>query len=55
MVGGAYKTAESLSGDSAEAVAEEELYYAKTGDSDNIYLITKEQRDELDKKIKELK
>lgn len=32
----------------------EELYYAKKGDSDNIYLITKEQRDELDKQIKDL-
>ncbi len=30
-------------------------YYAKRGDSDNIYLITKEQRDELNKKIGELK
>ena len=31
------------------------LYFAKTGDSDNIYLITKEQRDELDKWIWQLK
>ena len=34
---------------------EEELYYAKRGDSDNIYLITKEQRDELDKTIRDLR
>ncbi|MBU4257165.1 DUF4340 domain-containing protein [Patescibacteria group bacterium] len=33
----------------------EELYYAKRGDSDNIYLITKEQRDALDKRIGDLK
>lgn len=33
----------------------EELYYAKKGDSDNIYLIAKEQRDELDKRIEDLK
>lgn len=33
----------------------DELYFAKHGDSDNIYLITKEQRDELDKRIWELK
>lgn len=33
----------------------EELYYAKKSDSDNIYLIAKEQRDELDKKIEDLK
>lgn len=33
----------------------EELYYAKKGDSDNIYLIAKEQRDELDKKIEDLR
>lgn len=30
---------------------DENLYYAKRGNSDNIYLITKEQRDELDKTI----
>lgn len=30
-------------------------YYAKKGDSDNIYLISGEQRDELNKKIEELK
>jgi len=30
-------------------------YYAKKGDSDNIYLISKEQRDELDKWIWQLK
>jgi hypothetical protein len=30
-------------------------YYAKRGNSDNIYLITKSQRDELNKKIQELK
>jgi len=34
---------------------EQELYFAKKGDSDNIYLITKEQRDELEKQIWELK
>jgi len=33
----------------------DELYFIKRGDSDNIYLITKEQRDELDKRIWELK
>lgn len=33
----------------------EQLYYAKKGNSDNIYLIAKEQRDELDKQIRELK
>ncbi len=32
-----------------------ELYYAKKGNSDNIYLITKKQRDELNKTIKDLK
>lgn len=36
-------------------VNDEELYFAKKGDSDNIYLITKEERDILDKKIKDLK
>lgn len=34
---------------------EDELYYAKKGDSDNIYLIVKEQRDELDKRIGDFK
>ncbi len=43
MVGDAYKD------------GEEELYYAKKGDSDNIYLITKEQRDELNKTIRDLR
>ena len=52
MIGDAYKTAESLAGDSAEAGV---LYYAKRGDSDNIYLISGEQKDELDKRIGELK
>lgn len=33
----------------------EGLYYAKKGNSDNIYLITKAQRDELDKQIWQLK
>jgi hypothetical protein len=33
----------------------EELYYVKKSDSDNIYLIAKEQRDELDKKIEDLR
>ncbi|MCK4554661.1 DUF4340 domain-containing protein [Candidatus Parcubacteria bacterium] len=55
MIGDAYKTAESLLGDSAEAVDDDGLYYAKRGDGDNIYLITKEQRDELDKRIMGLK
>ena len=32
-----------------------QMYYAKRGNSDNIYLITKEQRDELNKQIGELK
>ena len=36
-------------------VNENELYYAKRGDSDNIYLISGEQKDELDKRIWELK
>lgn len=31
------------------------MYYAKRGDSDNIYLITKEQRDELEKQIWQLR
>ncbi len=31
------------------------LVYAKRGDSDNIYLISKEQRDELDKRIRDLR
>ncbi len=33
----------------------EDLYYAKKGDSDNIYLITKQQRDELEKRISDLR
>lgn len=33
----------------------DDLYYAKRGDSDNIYLITKEQRDELDKQTWQFK
>ena len=33
----------------------EELYYAKKGTNDNIYLITKEQRDELDKTYRDLR
>ncbi len=32
-----------------------DLYYAKKGNSDNIYLITKEQRDELNKRIQDLR
>jgi len=36
-------------------VNNEKLYFAKKGDSDNIYLIPKRQRDELEKKIWELK
>jgi len=43
---------------SAEATAGEEepqYYYAKKADSDNIYLISKSQRDQLDKQIWELK
>ncbi|MBI2459165.1 MAG: DUF4340 domain-containing protein [Parcubacteria group bacterium] len=35
--------------------AKDGLYYAKKGDSDNIYLIAKSQRDELDKNISQLK
>lgn len=31
-----------------------ELYYAKKGDSDNIYVITKSERDELNKRINDL-
>lgn len=34
---------------------EDGLYYAKKGNSDNIYFITKEQRDELDKYIWQLR
>ncbi len=34
---------------------DENLYYAKRADSDNIYLITKEERDELEKKIWQLR
>ena len=33
---------------------EESRYYIKRGDSDNIYLITKEQRDALDNQIWDL-
>ena len=33
---------------------EKELFYAKKGDSDNIYLISKEDKDALDKTIQEL-
>jgi hypothetical protein len=33
----------------------DEMYYAKKGDSDNIYLITKEQRDALDKTSMDLR
>ena len=66
MIGDVYKTAEEDEGlrngstASAEAgdygaIAGEELYYAKRGYSDNIYLITKEQRDELDKRIRDLR
>ena len=33
----------------------EELFYAKRGDSDNIYLITEKQRDKLNIKISDLK
>ena len=32
---------------------ENELFYAKKASSDNIYLITKEQRNKLDKNIKD--
>lgn len=38
-----------------ETEGEEELYFVKKGDSDNIYLITKEERDELDKWIWQLR
>lgn len=34
---------------------DEDLYYAKTGKSDNIYLLSKENRDSLNKKIEDLK
>lgn len=34
---------------------EDGLVYAKRGDSDNIYLISKQQRDELDKRIRDLR
>jgi len=34
--------------------AQTELYYAKKGDSDNIYLITKEQKDILNNRIIDL-
>jgi len=34
---------------------DEEKYYAKKGDSDNIYLITKEQKEKLDKTIADLR
>lgn len=49
MVGGSNVTPEEV--EEGEGV----LYYAKKGDSDNIYLITKEQRDELDKRIRDLR
>jgi hypothetical protein len=45
MVGDKYK-----SGD-----PEDELYFAKPGSNDNIYLIQKTERDELDKKIQDLR
>ncbi len=38
----------------ADTADDNPLYYAKRGDSDNIYLITKEQRDELFKQIRDL-
>ncbi|MFH0891510.1 MAG: DUF4340 domain-containing protein [Candidatus Falkowbacteria bacterium] len=34
---------------------DKDLYYAKRGDSDNIYLITKEERDELEKQTWQLR
>ena len=34
---------------------EEKLYYAKKGDSDNIYLIREDQKDELQKQIWQLR
>ena len=40
---------------SIDAEGEDELYYVKKGSSDNIYLITKEQRDELERKIWQFK
>ncbi len=46
MVGGAYEE---------EDQDEVRYYYAKKGDSDNIYLITKEQKENLEKQIWELK
>jgi hypothetical protein len=41
--------------DEEEGAEENTLYYVKRGDSDNIYLITKDQRDELDKQIGDLR
>ena len=38
-----------------DVVPDKNMYYAKRGDSDNIYLITKEQRDELEKQIWQLR
>lgn len=38
-----------------ENLSDDTLYFAKQGSSDNIYLITKDQRDELDKIIRELR
>lgn len=40
---------------SEDEADETELYFVKKGSSDNIYLITKEQRDELDKSIRDLR
>lgn len=42
-------------GDVLDAEAENKQYYAKKGDSDNIYLITGEQKDALDKTISDLR
>lgn len=42
-------------GDAQDPEAEEPLYYAKKGSSDNIYLITEEQKEILDKSIREMR
>ncbi|MEA3450175.1 MAG: DUF4340 domain-containing protein [Patescibacteria group bacterium] len=46
---------ETRASESKEEDETDSLYYAKKGSSDNVYLITKEQRDELDKSIRDLR
>jgi hypothetical protein len=46
MIGDAKKT---------DSATDEKMYYAKRGDSDNIYLITETEKDELVKKMQDLK